>query len=257
MLKLLREAGFAGAMLDTADKSNGRLLDHADLPTLRRFVEEARQHGLLAGLAGALEAPDVPRLLLLEPDIIGFRSALCAPAGRDGAVSADAVAVIRGLIPREAATGEPGIDYRLLAARGYAPDTSDPTQHDRIFVRDFILPVRIGAYAREHATPQRVRFNVEAIVARAARPTQDMRDVVSYDLIRDGIALIAASGHIALAETLAEQIATVLLAHPRIVKVAVQIEKLDAGVGTVGVAIERTRGSAGGARILQLPEAAP
>ena len=32
----------------------------------------------MVGLAGGLEAPDVPRLLPLEPDILGFRGALCA-----------------------------------------------------------------------------------------------------------------------------------------------------------------------------------
>ena len=33
--------------------------------------------GLLTGLAGSLEAADVPRLLLLAPDYLGFRGALC------------------------------------------------------------------------------------------------------------------------------------------------------------------------------------
>src|ERR1700758_5207054 len=63
LLSLLAECGFAGAMLDTARKGAGRLLDHADVATLHEFVERCRAHGLMCGLAGSLEPPDVPRLL--------------------------------------------------------------------------------------------------------------------------------------------------------------------------------------------------
>jgi dihydroneopterin aldolase len=44
-----------------------------------------------------------------------------------------------------------------------------------------------------------------------------------------------------LVETLAERIAAMLLAYPRVVKVRVQVEKLDVGPHLVGVSIERTR----------------
>ena len=57
------------------------------------------------------------------------------------------------------------VDYRLLAARGYSVDpSSGDAATDRIFVRDFVLPVRIGAYAREREKPQNVRFNVDVKV---------------------------------------------------------------------------------------------
>jgi (5-formylfuran-3-yl)methyl phosphate synthase len=257
LLPLLARNGFHAAMLDTADKSNGRLLDHMDLPRLRQFVVACRTQRLIAGLAGALEAPDVPRLLVLAPGVLGFRGALCGAVGRSGRIDPDAVQAIRALIPPESA--EPGlaVDYRLLAARGYAADsTADPTQTDRIFVRDFVVPVRIGAYAREREAPQPVRFSVEAVVARPAYPNGgrdagapartelSMRDVFSYDLIRDGIRMLVDAGHVAFVETLAERIAAMVLAHPLVRKVAVQVEKLAAGSGTVGVAIERTRETA-------------
>ncbi len=79
----------------------------------------------MTGLAGSLEAPDIPRLLLLAPDVLGFRRALCRE-GRGGPLDAEAVALIRGLIPldpRSAILGDPQaakVDYRLLAARGYS-----------------------------------------------------------------------------------------------------------------------------------------
>ncbi|MFD2113903.1 (5-formylfuran-3-yl)methyl phosphate synthase [Thiorhodococcus fuscus] len=74
-------AGCAGVMLDTADKSRGRLLDHLDTDSLRRFVERAKQLGLMSGLAGSLRQEDIPHLLPLAPSYLGFRGALCA-AGR-------------------------------------------------------------------------------------------------------------------------------------------------------------------------------
>lgn len=255
LLPQLAQAGFHAAMLDTADKSSGRLLDHMDLPRLRRFVTECGRLGLLSGLAGALEAPDVPRLLVLNPGVLGFRGALCGEGGRTGRIELAAVHEIRELIPRENAAGtERVVDYRLLAARGYAHDPArDPNATDTVFVHDFVLPVRIGAYASERASPQQVRFNVEAAVARGswaartgdagsvARWEAGMRDVFSYDLIRDGIRMLADAGHVGLVETLAERVAAMVLAHPRVMTVAVKVEKLDAGPGIVGVALERTR----------------
>ena len=71
-----------------------------------------------------------------------------------------------------------------------------------------------------------MRFNVDAEVARAAKPAQDMRDVLSYDIITDGIRLIAAEGHIPLLETLAERIATFVLDHPQVQRVTVKVEKV-------------------------------
>ncbi len=242
LLPVLAETGFAGAMLDTARKDGRRLLDHMDLPPLRGFVGACRRYGLTAGLAGSLEAPDVPRLLVLAPEVLGFRGALCGTGGRTSAIDAASVQAIRALIPRECddASGS-GFDLRVLAARGYAEDlAADPALTDRVFVRDLVLPVRIGAYAHERGAPQRVRFGVEATVLRPAQPTEDMRDVFSYDVITDGIRMLVESGHVMLTETLAERIAALLLAHPRVVKVAVLVEKLDVGTGVVGVAIERT-----------------
>ena len=112
---------------------------------------------------------------------------------------------------------------------------------DRVFVEDLVLPVFIGAYARERTAPQRVRFGVDAWVMRAGRVAEDMRDVFSYDLIVDAIRMLIEAGHIALVETLAERIAAMVLAHPRVTKVVVRVQKLETGMGTVGIEIERRR----------------
>ncbi len=219
LLPALAQAGFAGAMLDT--QGPGRLLGHGDITTLRGFVAACRVEGLLAGLAGELELPDIPRLLLLAPDLLGLR-----PAPRLGA---NRVRQVRRLIPRDTARDAP-------------TPLSAPARADRVLVEDLVLPAFIGAYAHERRAPQRVRFAVTVTLRPAGAPVQGMEDVFSYDIITDGIRLLLDSGHFAFVETLAERIAALLLAHPRVAGVMVRVEKLDAGPARVGVEIERHAG---------------
>lgn len=241
MLPLLAELKFTAAMLDTRDKEAGRLLDYADLPRLRSFVETCRALGLLSGLAGSLETPDVPRLLVLSPDLLGFRGALCGGA-RNSMIEIERVRTVRALIPQEGACAvDPYAAYRLLAARGYSPAALDGPLADLVFVHDLVLPVRIGAYARERTHTQLVRFDVDATVLRLDHAAEDMRDVFSYDVITDGIRLLIDAGHVDLVETLAERIAAIVLAQPQVVKVLVRVQKLETGSGSVGVAIERAK----------------
>jgi dihydroneopterin aldolase len=246
LIKTMAQSGFAGVMIDTFNKSAGRLFDHMDIAAISHFVDAARDRGLMAGLAGSLEAPDIPRLLLSAPDVLGFRRALCSNEDRTSGLNAIAVDMVRALIPMDSwridagAMPSPKIDYRLLAARGYSRDPhQEDAETDRIFVRDFVLPIRIGAYAHERENPQKVRFDVDVNVLRLKHAAQDIRDVFSYDLITDAIRMIVAEEHIALAEMLAERIAAVLLAHRRVASVTVRIEKLEIGPGGVGVEIVR------------------
>jgi len=248
LIALMAQNRFGGAMVDTFEKSAGRLLDRFDIAAIGRFVDAVRSHGLMTGLAGSLEPPDIPRLLLAAPDVLGFRRARCTNEDRTSVLSPQALDIVRGLIPKETRRIEAGvrplpkIDYRLLAARGYTLDSQkDDAETDRIFVRDFILPVRIGAYTHERSNPQRVRFDVDVHVFRAEHVPEDMRDVVSYDLITDSIRMIIAQEHISLVETLAERIAALILLDPRVSNVTVRAEKLEAGPGGVGVQIVRRR----------------
>ena len=89
--RLLKQAGFAGAMIDTADKSSGSVRQFADETTLQRFVETARELSILCGIAGSLTEADVKPLAALGPDYLGFRTALCKDGHRENPISSEAV----------------------------------------------------------------------------------------------------------------------------------------------------------------------
>jgi len=98
-VEALSAAGFRGVMLDTQNKRGGSLTQVCALEDLRDFVAEAKAHGLLCGLAGSLREADIPLLLSLRPDYLGFRGALCWQHARTGALDASAVRTIRACIP--------------------------------------------------------------------------------------------------------------------------------------------------------------
>lgn len=78
----LKAAGFYGAMLDTADKSSGGLLNHLSLDALSAFTQKAKSLNLLSGLAGSLTLNDISMLNKCYPDYLGFRGALCDSLNR-------------------------------------------------------------------------------------------------------------------------------------------------------------------------------
>ncbi|HVZ03707.1 dihydroneopterin aldolase [Hyphomicrobium sp.] len=101
---------------------------------------------------------------------------------------------------------------------------------DTIFVRDFVVDCNVGVYAEEQGVTQKVRFTVEARLARDVFSVEDeMAEVPSYADIIDIIVELARGGHIKLVETFAERIADRVLADDRIVAVRVMLEKLERG----------------------------
>lgn len=101
---------------------------------------------------------------------------------------------------------------------------------DSIFVREFVVDCNVGVYAEEQGVTQRVRFTVDARLARDVFTVDDnMADVPSYADIIDFIVALARAGHINLVETFAERIAEHVLSDKRIVAVRVMLEKLERG----------------------------
>ncbi len=111
----------------------------------------------------------------------------------------------------------------------------------QVYLREFVLPVRIGVFAHEKEAPQKVRFDVRVEVESPPGGVATLADILSYDLIREIVVTIAAERHIEFAETFAEDIARRVLREPRARRVSVQLEKLEMGPGRVGVEIVMER----------------
>ncbi|MFA5983304.1 MAG: (5-formylfuran-3-yl)methyl phosphate synthase [Methylococcaceae bacterium] len=95
ILPTLKEAGFKGVMLDTANKTQGSLLDVMALSEISRFVSAAKQEQLFCGLAGSLKIKDISRLMPLQPNYLGFRGALCHLHNRTEALDSLAIKAVK------------------------------------------------------------------------------------------------------------------------------------------------------------------
>lgn len=84
-----------GILIDTHVKNGRGLFDWMTVSQLQQFVERVREMNLVLALAGSLKLSDVPRLLEVDPDIIGIRSAACVDGVRDGEIDERAVRQFR------------------------------------------------------------------------------------------------------------------------------------------------------------------
>ncbi len=98
LLPSMAQAGFMGAMLDTADKKSGRLTDCLSEAMLGNFVQTGRRLGLLTGLAGSLRLQDLDVLVPMAPDYLGFRGALCHGGDRNAEFDSARLGVITALL---------------------------------------------------------------------------------------------------------------------------------------------------------------
>lgn len=98
LIPRLAAAGLHGIMVDTANKHGPGLTGLWSAAQCRDLVTQARQHGLLCGLAGRLQAQDVVSLRRHEADYLGFRSALCG-GQRTRTLDPAACRAVRQLLP--------------------------------------------------------------------------------------------------------------------------------------------------------------
>ena len=117
---------------------------------------------------------------------------------------------------------------------------------NRIFIRDFRLPVSIGIHDFEKKGPQTVVVNVDLLLAPAGRAHNDrIGNVLNYDAVHDGILALAKSRHFNLQESLVDAILDLCLAQPGVVEARVSTEKPDVyGDCRVGYESSRRRGDA-------------
>jgi dihydroneopterin aldolase len=188
------------------------LLRAFSLETLARHVAACRSAGVECWFAGALELPDIARLVVLHPDALVVE-------GFDDMALADARRMLN-----------------VVEAQAHDAPT------DLIRMTNFVLPARVGAYGFERERTQRLRFSVEAAVRRSSTGVpRAMGDVYSYDIVMDAARRLCERGHTDLVETLAEELAGELLIDPRVAEVRVCVEKLDLGPEAVGIEIRRKR----------------
>ena len=110
----------------------------------------------------------------------------------------------------------------------------------RLFLRDYEVWINIGVHAFEKRGEQRVLINVDLYVPLVLNtPKADrLEEVVDYDFIRRSIAERVSRGHIHLQETLCDDIATLMLAHPEVKAVRVSTEKPDVYPDCEAVGVE-------------------
>ncbi len=116
----------------------------------------------------------------------------------------------------------------------------DLTKCRRLFLRNFEVQINIGVHEFEKQGEQRVLINVDLYIPLAmSTPQEDqLEEVVDYDFMRETIAQRTAEGHIQLQETLCDDVARTLLAHPKVWAVRVSTEKLDVYPDCESVGVE-------------------
>ena len=99
----------------------------------------------------------------------------------------------------------------------------------RLFLRNYEVSMNIGVHPFEKTGEQRVLINVDLFIPLAvSTPEADHLDeVVDYDFMRETIAKRMAQGHIHLQETLCDDVARAMLAHPKVRAVRVSTAKPD------------------------------
>ncbi len=119
-------------------------------------------------------------------------------------------------------------------------EATQPTR--RVFVRDLLLDALIGIYPEERIKAQKILINLELWVAETpGQPPRSYAEVVCYDNLVKRTKALLAEGHVDLVETLAERLANLCLADPRVLRARVRVEKPDAIAEAAGVGVEIER----------------
>lgn len=95
-----------GVLIDTFDKSGGRLTQLLSPAVVAAWIEQARAAGLVTALAGRVSADDLGWLLPTQPDVIGIRSAACRGNERTAAVDIAQLRLFQSLLRSRSPTAE-------------------------------------------------------------------------------------------------------------------------------------------------------
>jgi 7,8-dihydroneopterin aldolase/epimerase/oxygenase len=116
----------------------------------------------------------------------------------------------------------------------------------RIFVRGLQVAAECGVYAHEKGRQRPLVVDIEVLVVPSVRATADeLRETVDYDALAAHAHAVAASAHLHLIETYAEQVCDRILEDRRIETVRVRVEKPGSVAGAISSGVEIERGRAG------------
>ena len=110
----------------------------------------------------------------------------------------------------------------------------------RLFLSNYEVYINIGVHDFEKRGEQRVLINVDLFVPLVENtPSKDSLDeVVDYDFMRQSILERVSKGHIHLQETLCDDVAKIMLAHPNVRAVKVSTAKSDVYPDCEAVGVE-------------------
>ncbi len=110
----------------------------------------------------------------------------------------------------------------------------------RLFLSNYEVYINIGVHDFEKRGEQRVLINVDLFVPLVENtPSKDSLDeVVDYDFMRQSILERVSKGHIHLQETLCDDVAKIMLAHPNVRAVKVSTAKPDVYPDCESVGVE-------------------
>lgn len=110
----------------------------------------------------------------------------------------------------------------------------------RLFLKNYEVQINIGVHAHEKTGEQRVLVNVDLYIPLAlSTPAEDhLEEVVDYDFMRETIKKRTSQGHIHLQETLCDDVARAMLAHPKVRAVRVSTAKPDVYPDCESVGVE-------------------
>ncbi len=116
------------------------------------------------------------------------------------------------------------------------PDT------DIVYVRNLVFDAIIGVLPQERVTPQPICVSLELSVdTQTAAESENLNDTLDYAFLAEAVEALAIEQQCLLVETLAQQIAGLALAQPRVEAVRVSVGKPNAlqKAELVGVEIYR------------------
>ena len=114
----------------------------------------------------------------------------------------------------------------------------------KVLIKELILNLKLGYYDFEKATPQKVKFSLEANYEdKKPSNDRDIKSIVNYSKIVRLVKKLVKNKHYNFLETLAEDVFDELFKDKRIDKISLQIEKLEImkDCSSVGIQISKKR----------------